>query len=119
VERNLPWVLIGISAAERQTPGCQGLKAVLRMCFVQTVKGLRLIARPRGRKDSINAGREGKINFVIRFRVDKKTTPSLFSNRELSDWQKSITSKLRQGVKPGRSTLILQGKLTASHAINI
>jgi hypothetical protein len=38
-----------------------------------------------------------------------------FRYGKASNWQKLITSKLRQRVKPGRnSALILQGKLTAS-----
>src|SRR6266516_2260759 len=99
VERNLPWVLIDTSAAERQSPSQKRIKVDIRVCFAQTLQGLRLVARLRGNQDCMNAFGEGKIKFVVQSHVDKNTMPSIPSDtkgRRIGKTDNVKTSPKRQ-----------------------
>ncbi|PYJ77357.1 MAG: hypothetical protein DME77_03380 [Verrucomicrobia bacterium] len=56
-------MLAGISAAERQTPGCQGLKTVFRMCFVQTVKRVKVDCSSEGQERFYKCAARGQNKF--------------------------------------------------------
>src|SRR6266480_3619960 len=88
VEKNLPWILIDTSAAGRQSPSQKRIKVEIGVCFVQTLQGLRLVARLRGNQDCMNAFGEGKIKC-------RRSLPI----RKGAELAKLITSKLRQSVK--------------------
>jgi len=47
----------------------------------------------------------GKRKFVFQFHIDKKTRPVALSDTEKRTIRKTITSKLRQAVKPGRNRI--------------
>src|SRR6266567_986908 len=99
VEKNLPWILINTSAAGRQSPSQKRIKVEIRVCFVQTLQGLRLVARLRGNQDCMNAFGEGKIKFVVQSHVDKNTMPSIPSDtkgRRIGKTDNVKTSPKRQ-----------------------
>jgi hypothetical protein len=46
------------------------VKIMVEMCLLQTVQRLRLVARLRGRQNSINVRDTGKRKFVAQFHID-------------------------------------------------
>src|SRR6266568_4771882 len=87
VEKNLPWILIDTSAAGRQSPSQKRIKVEIRVCFVQTLQGSRLVARLRGNQDCMNAFGEGKIKFVVQSHVDKYNAVDPFRYERAQNWQ--------------------------------
>jgi predicted amidohydrolase YtcJ len=66
------------------------------MCLVQTVQSVKLMARPRGKQKSINAGGAGKTKFTAQLRLDLASSSIPISRYErVPAWQKMIALKFR------------------------
>jgi hypothetical protein len=106
-------MLTDTSAAERQPPSQKRIKIEIRVCFVQTLQNLRLVARLRGNQDCMNALGEGKIKFVVQSHVDKNTMPSIPSDtkkRTIGKTDNVKTSPHRQ-VKAQAFHILLRSSL--------
>jgi hypothetical protein len=79
VGKNLPWLFVGIRAERQQSPRYPQLKAVLRMCFVQTLQMVWVNCSSEGQRGFYKCATRGQNKF--RRYADPELRGDIFSHQ--------------------------------------